>query len=536
MSDIVPAAMPPEGESNDLIIENNADDTDSSAGASMDNVSGAGNVGATGRADTMGAPGAAGETDAAGVTGATSGNKKPPIVNELLCYVQFYMHRSPKDNIAEVINRFYSDEEVITAKDILDDNYQGCFTHELKNRRNTRPSKNSRGKDETESTVDDILIVMYELDKSKIDTSFVALNLARLPKCDPKDVDPFSNLQLILSLQERLQQLEDNVGSVHVEVISNTESLKRNTKSIDEIEDVIAKMVVNEASFEKVIASNSVNHGSQTEVNGSGDPNVNNGSNNSEDAADTPATGPVELVSHTEPPPSLPHPHPPPQPINPNPGASGIGVPPKLVQPAGHGGSASVGGHFNSNVQPVGRRGSSTMAGNGNSNGFNGWQKVGRNGRLIRNNDRGRFQGNGGNHYGGSNGARNQYVGRRGSVQQDNEDSVARPRIRFFGTASGGAFRGGRLPKREFFISRVDPSTEDRDISDFLSNNGFSNFEIKLMSRSAATFKSYKLTVCMSDKDKVLQPDMWPQGTLVKKWKQKPGNNNDENGENVVNE
>ena len=32
------------------------------------------------------------------------------VANELLCYVQFYMHQSPKDNIAEVVNRFFSEE------------------------------------------------------------------------------------------------------------------------------------------------------------------------------------------------------------------------------------------------------------------------------------------------------------------------------------------------------------------------------------------------------------------------------------------
>ena len=74
--------------------------------------------------------------DSSGATEAESSNDTGPllIINELLCFVQYHMHRSPRDNIAEVIYRFYDVEEIIKAKDALAVNYQGQFTYELKNR------------------------------------------------------------------------------------------------------------------------------------------------------------------------------------------------------------------------------------------------------------------------------------------------------------------------------------------------------------------------------------------------------------------
>ena len=43
---------------------------------------------------------------------AEPGSHKPPIaiINELLCYTQYHMNRTAKENIGEVLNRFYGDE------------------------------------------------------------------------------------------------------------------------------------------------------------------------------------------------------------------------------------------------------------------------------------------------------------------------------------------------------------------------------------------------------------------------------------------
>ena len=109
--------------------------------------------------------------------------------------------------------------------------YDGQFSHEMKPRRNTKPSRTQKGKDKYVSIVDDIIAVMLELDKKEITTCFVATNLARLPRCDPKDVDPYGNLQLILELHERVQGLEDNLGSVKAQALVTSEDVKKNSKT-----------------------------------------------------------------------------------------------------------------------------------------------------------------------------------------------------------------------------------------------------------------------------------------------------------------
>ncbi|MPC73543.1 hypothetical protein E2C01_067876 [Portunus trituberculatus] len=93
--------------------------------------------------------------------------------------------------------------------------------HEIRKRRNVA------GKTKSESTVEDILTVMMNLDSKGITTSFVAKDLNRLPKYDPKDIDPYGNHQLIMALQEWVQRLEDNISEAKAEIFCNQDGLRR---------------------------------------------------------------------------------------------------------------------------------------------------------------------------------------------------------------------------------------------------------------------------------------------------------------------
>ncbi len=42
------------------------------------------------------------------------------IRNELLCYVQCHLNRSPKAKITESAGRAFSDDDIVVAKDVLD--------------------------------------------------------------------------------------------------------------------------------------------------------------------------------------------------------------------------------------------------------------------------------------------------------------------------------------------------------------------------------------------------------------------------------
>ena len=71
----------------------------------------------------------------------------------------------------------------MTARDVLIKAHNGDYEHEMKIRRDTTASRGpGKGKKKEESVIEDILTAMFELDRKKIVSNFVALNLARLPK------------------------------------------------------------------------------------------------------------------------------------------------------------------------------------------------------------------------------------------------------------------------------------------------------------------------------------------------------------------
>ena len=60
-----------------------------------------------------------------------------PIINEMLCFVQFYLKRAPKTKIIDVAKRHFSPDEVVLAKECLCTTFGDNIARKLKNRRNT---------------------------------------------------------------------------------------------------------------------------------------------------------------------------------------------------------------------------------------------------------------------------------------------------------------------------------------------------------------------------------------------------------------
>ena len=119
---------------------------------------------------------------------------KDMVLNEMLCYMQYHLKRTVQNNVIEAVSRHFSQDEVNEAKNCLE---QTCSV-KLKSRWNT-PAKMK-----TVVTIEDIINTLIEVDKNGGETNFVAKNIGRLPKCDPKDIDPYANLQRILTIEEDL--------------------------------------------------------------------------------------------------------------------------------------------------------------------------------------------------------------------------------------------------------------------------------------------------------------------------------------------
>ncbi len=80
--------------------------------------------------------------------------------------------------------------------------------------------------------------------------------------------------------------------------------------------------------------------------------------------------------------------------------------------------------------------------------------------------------------------------------------------------------RGALRMKRDSFVSCVHSKTDDEGLKTYIANKGLHDFNLTLVSNVNSTFKSYRLSVSINDKDKVLCPEMWPSGMCVQRWRE----------------
>ena len=80
-------------------------------------------------------------------------------------------------------------------------------------------------------TIENIINTLIEVDKNGGETNFVAKNIGRLPKCDPKDIYPYANLQRILTIEEGISQIEEQLRLTTHEMGKNSDDMNivRNT-------------------------------------------------------------------------------------------------------------------------------------------------------------------------------------------------------------------------------------------------------------------------------------------------------------------
>jgi hypothetical protein len=78
--------------------------------------------------------------------------------------------------------------------------------------------------------------------------------------------------------------------------------------------------------------------------------------------------------------------------------------------------------------------------------------------------------------------------------------------------------KGAPEPSRHLFIYRVDPDTSENDIKVLLQDNqhDLNIRELVCTSHESAMFKSFKLTVPLSDYSALFNEDIWPDGIRVR--------------------
>jgi len=113
-------------------------------------------------------------------------------------------------------------------------------------------------------------------------------------------------------------------------------------------------------------------------------------------------------------------------------------------------------------------------------------------------------------------------LGRAGAnlppVTQVKSHVAAKKKPVTIGTAKGNRLRcaPSAPKKRHIFVSKLDPSTTENEVCDSVSKA--TGLEIKCVKLQARfnTYASFRIEVGVEDFDKLLDPDVWDEGILVK--------------------
>ena len=82
----------------------------------------------------------------------------------------------------------------------------------------------------------------------------------------------------------------------------------------------------------------------------------------------------------------------------------------------------------------------------------------------------------------------------------------------------GSTFRGAPEPKRDLFVYRVDKSTTSADLKLHISDFGFNIISLECISNEMAKFKSFKLSVPLSEFNDLFNESIWPYGVRIRKY------------------
>ena len=98
---------------------------------------------------------------------------------------------------------------------------------------------------------------LQEMDAKSIETNFVAKNLGRLPRHDPKDLDPYAVLEMVISLGDRLRKVEDSMGEAMAKVIVHDDGLRFVRETMKTHELILSTQVMpRDPSYKEVVVGN----------------------------------------------------------------------------------------------------------------------------------------------------------------------------------------------------------------------------------------------------------------------------------------
>jgi hypothetical protein len=87
--------------------------------------------------------------------------------------------------------------------------------------------------------------------------------------------------------------------------------------------------------------------------------------------------------------------------------------------------------------------------------------------------------------------------------------------------------KGAPEPSRDLFIFRTDKSTTEESLKEFVRSIGYEVRNIVVLSHKDSVFKSFKLTVPLSQVNEILNPDLWPEGVGIRHFRKHREKKND---------
>ena len=152
------------------------------------------------------------------------------VQNELLSYIQFYLHKATADSIKDTVTRFYGQDEISLAKSILW-NSVSDVTIGIEEKR-----KNTASRTAYEADVSDIVTAFQKLDtKGVILPKFSACDLDRIPKYAPGEMSDSVILDKMAILEQRIQTMEGKTDMNNNSIKSLELRVQQTVLDIDKI-------------------------------------------------------------------------------------------------------------------------------------------------------------------------------------------------------------------------------------------------------------------------------------------------------------
>ena len=149
-----------------------------------------------------------------------SSGKCRPIINEVLAYMNTYRHQSTKLKMQLACMKFYADNEVIDAKQVLYEEY-----YDILGAPQNRQVSSNRSK--AEKSTEDIYTALQMLDEHDVILNFVAGNIKRLPNFTTEEIDVTSVLERLQKLENRIENVEENCSLISSEQVVTKEKMER---------------------------------------------------------------------------------------------------------------------------------------------------------------------------------------------------------------------------------------------------------------------------------------------------------------------